>query len=236
MAAILSFDNVCREYRRGNVPFFAVDHVSLSIEAGDFVNIIGRSGSGKSTLLNMAAGMLSPTSGSIYLEDEKLSGRDDASLSRLRNDKIGFVPQGASALPNLTVLENVVLPFCLWPHGGDGSAGNPLRGEGAGRLLLERFGIAHLADAYPAELSGGELRRALIARALMNHPEIVIADEPTSDLDVESSASIMETFTKLNGEGMTLLLVSHDLDTLKYGKRVFTMSEGKLEEGNHLTA
>jgi putative ABC transport system ATP-binding protein len=228
MAAILSFDNVCREYRRGNVPFFAVDHVSLSIEAGDFVNIIGRSGSGKSTLLNMAAGMLSPTSGSIYLEDEKLSGRDDASLSRLRNDKIGFVPQGASALPNLTVLENVVLPFCLWPHEGNG--------EGAGRLLLERFGIAHLADAWPAELSGGELRRALIARALINHPKIVIADEPTSDLDVESSASIMETFTKLNGEGMTLLLVSHDLDTLKYGKRVFTMSEGKLEEGNHLTA
>ncbi|MCR4819045.1 MAG: ABC transporter ATP-binding protein [Fretibacterium sp.] len=228
MAVVLSFDNVCKEYLRGNVPFFAVDHVNLTIEAGDFVNIIGRSGSGKSTLLNMAAGMLSPSGGSVCLEGEDLSARDDASLSRLRNDKIGFVPQGASALPDLTVLENVVLPFCLWPHGGDG--------EGAGRILLERFGIAHLADSYPAELSGGELRRALIARALINHPRIVIADEPTSDLDVESSMSIMETFTKLNSEGVTLLLVSHDLDTLKYGKHVYTMSEGKLEEGDHLTA
>ena len=227
MPAILKLDDVCREYQRGSVPFFAVDHVSLSIEAGDFVNIIGRSGSGKSTLLNMAAGMLSPTSGTVELEGESLSGKDDAALSRLRNDKIGFVPQGAAALPNLTVLENVVLPFCLWPHTGDG--------EGEGRLLLERFGITHLADAWPAELSGGELRRALIARALINRPKIVIADEPTSDLDVESSAIIMEAFAKLNSEGVTLLLVSHDLDTLKYGKRVYTMSEGRLTEGNRLT-
>ena len=228
MPAVLMLDDVCKEYRRGNVPFLAVDHVTLSVEAGDFVNIIGRSGSGKSTLLNMASGLLGPTSGVVELEGESLAGKDDAALSRLRNDKIGFVPQGASALPNLTVLENVVLPFCLWPHGGDG--------EGAGRLLLERFGISHLADSYPSELSGGELRRALIARALINRPRILIADEPTSDLDVESSMGIMETFSKLNGEGVTLLLVSHDLDTLKYGKRVFTMNGGRLEEGNRLTA
>ena len=228
MSAVLRLCNVCREYRRGDAPFFAVENVTLNVDAGDFVNIIGRSGSGKSTLLNMAAGMLSPTSGTIELDGEGLTGKDDLSLSRLRNDKIGFVPQGASALPNLTVLENVVLPFCLWPHDGDG--------EEAGRILLERFGIAHLAGAYPSELSGGELRRVLIARSLINRPRIVIADEPTSDLDVESSASIMETFTKLNGEGVTLLLVSHDLDALKYGKRVYTMREGKLEEGNHLAA
>ncbi|MCR5347672.1 MAG: ABC transporter ATP-binding protein [Fretibacterium sp.] len=227
MAAVLKLNDVCREYQRGNVPFFAVNHVSLSIEAGDFLNIIGRSGSGKSTLLNIAAGMLSPTSGSVELDGENLAGKDDATLSRLRNDKIGFVPQGASALPNLTILENVVLPFCLWPHGGDG--------EGAARLLLERFGISHLADSYPSELSGGELRRALIARALINRPRIVIADEPTSDLDVESSINIMEAFAKLNSEGVTLLLVSHDLDMLKFGKRVCTMSDGHLMDGNHLT-
>ena len=227
MSAILKLNDVRKEYKRGNVPFFAVDQVNLTIEAGDFVHIIGRSGSGKSTLLNIAAGMLTPTSGTVELDGESLSGKDDAALSRLRNEKIGFVPQGASALPTLSALENVVLPFCLWPHEGDG--------EKAGRLLLERFGIACLADSYPKELSGGELRRVLIARALINRPKILIADEPTSDLDVESAAGLMEIFAKLNDEGVTLLLVSHDLDTLRYGKRVFTMSEGKLTEGKHLS-
>ena len=223
MAAVLKLTELCKEYQRGGGPFLAVDHVDLNVEAGDFVNVIGRSGSGKSTLLYMAAGMLSPTSGAVELNGENLAGKDDASLSRLRNDKIGFIPQDAAALPHLTLLENVLLPFCLWPHGGDG--------EGAARLLLERLGIAHLADAYPSELSGGELRRALIARALINRPMIVIADEPTSDLDVESSKNIMETFAKLNEEGATLLLVSHDLDTLRYGKRVYTMSDGRLSDG-----
>ncbi|MBR1672542.1 MAG: ABC transporter ATP-binding protein [Fretibacterium sp.] len=223
MAFVLQISELCREYRRGNAPFLAVDHVSLDIEAGDFVNVIGRSGSGKSTLLNMAAGMLSPTGGTVKLGGEDLVGRSDASLSRVRNAKIGFVPQGASALPCLTILENVLLPFSLWPHEGDG--------EGAARALLERLGIVHLAGAYPAEVSGGELRRALIARALINRPMILIADEPTSNLDADSAENIMETLTELNGEGLTLLLVSHDSDTLRYGNRICAMSAGKLTEG-----
>ncbi|MGP1412810.1 MAG: ABC transporter ATP-binding protein [Pyramidobacter piscolens] len=224
MAAVLNLKDLCKEYSRGGRSFFAVDHVSLTVESGDFVNVIGRSGSGKSTLLNLAAGMLAPTSGSVELDGVELAGKSDAELSRLRCDRIGFIPQGVAALPNLTVLENVMLPFCLYPRGGDG--------EGAARLLLERFGIGATADSYPGELSGGELRRALIARALINRPRLVIADEPTSDLDVESSRGIMEEFSRLNAEGATLLIVSHDLDSLKYGKRVFTMSEGKLREGN----
>ena len=113
-----------------------------------------------------------------------------------------------------------MLPFCLYPHGGDG--------EGYARILLEKFGIDGLADSYPSELSGGELRRVLIARALINHPEIVIADEPTSDLDTQTTGSIMKIFSELNAEGITLLIVSHDMDTLKYGKKVYTMNDGRL--------
>ena len=220
--AVLRLSGLCKEYYRRGTPFLAVDHANLTLEAGDFVNVTGRSGSGKSTLLNMAAGLLRPSSGTVELEGADLAAMDDAALSRLRNERVGFIPQGASALPDLTVLENVMLPFCLWPRGGDG--------EGAARLLLERCGVAHLAEAYPSELSGGELRRAMVARALVNRPALVVADEPTSDLDAESARGVMELFSALNGEGLTLLLVSHDLDTLRYGKRAFAMSGGRLTE------
>jgi len=228
MSYILKLNNLCKEYQRGKKIFKAVNNVNLEIQSGDFINIIGRSGSGKSTVLNMAAGMLTPTSGEIIFDGENFSGRNDSELSKIRNEKIGFIPQGASALENLTVMENILLPFYLWHHGGDA--------EGRAYILLEKFGIENLADSYPAELSGGELRRALIARALINSPKIIIADEPTSDLDIETSKNIMETFTSLNREGITVLLVSHDLDSLKYGNRVYTMNSGILMEGNNLAA
>ena len=226
MSEILKLNDVSKKYFRGSVPFLAVDGVNLTIESGDFVNIIGRSGSGKSTLINIAAGMLTPTSGSVELFGESLAGRDDTYLSRLRNNRIGFIPQGMSLLPNLTVLENVVLPFFMYPHGGDG--------EGYGRIMLDKMEILHLSDSYPAELSGGEMRRAVIARALVNRPEIVIADEPTSDLDIISAQNIMNIFASLNSEGLALLVVSHDLEAVKYGKRVFTMNSGTLTEGQHI--
>ena len=224
MAYVLQITNLCKEYTRGGIPFKAVNNVSLSINTGDFINIIGRSGSGKSTLLNMTAGMLTPTSGSIELDGENFSGKNDSELSKIRNDKIGFIPQGASALPNFTVIENILLPVYLWAHRGDG--------EGFAYILLERLGISHLANSYPSELSGGELRRVLIARALINNPKIIIADEPTSDLDIDSTKSIMEIFVNLNKEGITFLIVSHDFDTLKYGNRIYTMNDGVLTKGN----
>ena len=226
MSEILRLHDVSREYVRGGVAFFAVKGVNLTVEAGDFVNIIGRSGSGKSTLINMAAGMLTPTSGRVELFGERLAGKNDVYLSRLRNDKIGFIPQGMSLLPNLTVLENVVLPFFMYPHEGDG--------EGYGRIMLDRMEILHLADSYPDELSGGEMRRAVIARAMVNRPEIVIADEPTSDLDVISAQNIMNIFAELSSDGLALLVVSHDLEAVKYGRRVFTMESGTLKEGRHI--
>ena len=224
MSAALILKDLCRTFVRGSVPFFAVDHVSLTVREGDFFTIIGRSGSGKSTLLGMAAGMLSPSSGTVELCGKVLNGKNDTELSRLRGSVVGYIPQDAPALPALTVLENVMLPACLYPRGGDI--------EGAARLLLDRFGIAHLADSMPAELSGGELRRAMIARSLINRPRRLVADEPTSDLDVETTRSIMDEFSHLNAEGMTVLIVSHDLESLKYGSRVYSMESGKLSEGN----
>ena len=223
---MLSAKNLYMEYARGSKKFLALDNVSLEINAGDFVNIIGRSGSGKSTLLNIMAGMLTPTSGKVYFHGEDISGKTDAELSRIRNDNIGFIPQGASALPALNVMENIILPHSLYHHDGDA--------EEYARELLERFGIGHISSSYPEELSGGELRRALIARALINRPEIIIADEPVSDLDVNSADEVMRIFAGLNDEGVTLLIVSHDLDTLKYGNKVYTMNAGKLTEGNNL--
>ena len=197
--------------------------VDLDLRRGEVVVILGPSGSGKSTLLNLIAGMLAPTSGTVEIDGQSLAGKGDRELSFMRNQSIGFIPQNAAALPNLTVLENVLLPFCLYRRGGDG--------EGAARYLLGKFGIERLADAYPAELSGGELRRAVIARALINRPQLVIADEPTSDLDRESAGQIMRTFSDLNGEGVTLILVSHDLEALNYGKMAYTMDSGVLTPG-----
>ena len=224
---MLEILNLTKEYTRGYTKFKAVDNVTLTIEDGDFVNIIGRSGSGKSTLLNIAAGMLTPSSGKIILDGEDISQKNDTELSLIRNNKIGFIPQGASAFPNLTVTENILMPFYLYPHGGDG--------EGRAYILMEFLKIEHLANSYPSELSGGELRRTLIARSMINSPRIIIADEPTSDLDINSAREVMEIFSRINSEGVTVLLVSHDLDNLKYGKHVFTMSGGILTEGNNLT-
>lgn len=217
---MISIKNLCKEYSRGSKKFYALENINLEINSGDFVNIIGRSGSGKSTLLNITAGMLSPTSGKIFFHGEDISQKNDAELSRLRNEKIGFIPQDASALPNLSVIENILLPVHLYPRKDNG--------ENYARELLEKFSIANLADALPSELSGGELRRALIARALINHPEIIIADEPVSDLDFNSARDVMKIFSELNSGGVTLLIVSHDMESLKYGNKIYTMDAGKL--------
>ena len=220
MAYVLQITNLCKEYTRGGIPFKAVNNVSLSINTGDFINIIGRSGSGKSTLLNMTAGMLTPTSGSIELDGENFSEKNDSELSKIRNDKIGFIPQGASALPNFTVMENILLPFYLWAHGGDG--------EGFAYILLERLGISHLANSYPSELSGGELRRVLIARALINSPQILLGDEPTGNLDEENEGIVVDIFRRLHDEGVTIIIVTHDPEVGDVAQRKIILEHGRV--------
>lgn len=218
--ALLQLTGLTKEYRRGGRAFNAVNGVNLSVEAGDFISIIGRSGSGKSTLLNMSAGLLNPTAGTALFDGRDIHRLSDRELSFLRNDKIGFVPQGQSLLSNFTVFDNVCIPWYLFRREGDV--------EGRAFILLEKVGIGHLAASYPRELSGGEMRRVSIARALVNEPALLIADEPTSDLDTGTTAEIMALFSRIAEEGTAVLIVTHELDTLSYGKRVYTMDAGNL--------
>ncbi|MDR1470656.1 MAG: ABC transporter ATP-binding protein [Spirochaetaceae bacterium] len=225
---LLELRELSKEYKRGGRAFNAVDHASLSVEPGDFISIIGRSGSGKSTLLNMSAGLLRPTQGTVFFGGKDIYQLNDKEISWFRNEKIGYVPQGQSLLSNFTVLENVCIPWFLFKREGDA--------EGRAFLLLEKVGISHLAASYPKELSGGEMRRAAIARALINEPGLLIADEPTSDLDVETTADIMTLFGAIAREGTfnrtnnqtAVLIVTHELDTLSYGNKTYTMDSGAL--------
>ena len=218
--ALLELNGLTKEYARGGRAFNAVNGVSLAVEAGDFISIIGRSGSGKSTLLNMSAGLLKPTAGTVLFDGRDIHRLSDRELSFLRNEKVGYVPQGQSLLSNFTVFDNVCIPWYLFKREGDV--------EGRAFILLEKVGIGSLAASYPRELSGGEMRRVSIARALVNEPALLIADEPTSDLDRGTTAEIMALFSRIAEEGTAVLLVTHELDTLSYGKRAYTMDAGNL--------
>jgi putative ABC transport system ATP-binding protein len=217
---LLELKEVTKEYKRGGRSFNAVNHASLSVEPGDFISIIGRSGSGKTTLLNMSAGLLYPTTGTVLFEGNDIHCLKDKELSFLRNAKIGYVPQGQSLLSNFTVFDNVCIPWSLFKREGDV--------EGRAFILLEKVGISHLAASYPRELSGGEMRRVSIARALINEPRLLIADEPTGDLDTQTTAEIMGLFSRIAREGTAVLIVTHELDTLDYGNKTYSMDAGNL--------
>ena len=217
---VLEVKGLCKEYMRGSQPFYAVDHVDFSMDKGDFVSIIGRSGSGKSTMLNLIAGLLDPTEGTVTISGQCLSGLDDEALSAVRNTVLGYVPQGQTILSNLNVLDNVRLPFYFSKREGASTA--------RAMELLERVGIGHLAESLPKELSGGELRRVSIARALMCSHDLLILDEPTSDLDPETTSEIMELLQSLAKQGTAILMVTHELDTTTYGNRTYVMDRGRL--------
>ena len=186
---------------------------SFSIEDGAFVGITGKSGAGKSTLLSIIAGLQKPDSGSLVINGTDLLSLDDKNLSLFRNQNIGFVSQEQSFLENFTVLDNVRLPAFL---------GNKKVDDGTAKAITERanqllgsLGIAHLAQNYPNTLSGGENHRVLIARALINNPAIILADEPTDSVDLEQTQSIIKIFRGLANEGKTILIASHDTEALK---------------------
>jgi putative ABC transport system ATP-binding protein len=218
---ILDARGLSKEYKRGGVPFPAVDNVSLSIDGGEFVCIVGRSGSGKSTLLNMLAGLLTPDSGDIVFDGRPYGDMDDDAISLLRNTRLGYIMQGYSVLPNFTVLQNVIIPHLLFKRGGNPT---PRALE-----LLDTVGIRGLSAQYPAQLSGGELRRVSIARALLSSPELLLADEPTGDLDEETAAEITRLFASVAAEGTAVLMVTHDSDAAACADRRFVMRSGILE-------
>ncbi len=220
---ILKAENISKRYFRktcGANYFYAVNPVNLEIKSGEAAVLMGRSGSGKTTLLNMLSGLLSPTEGKVWMDGIDLYSLDDKALSRLRSEKIGVVPQGRSAIDTLTVLENILLPAGLY--------GKHLPVEAA-LQWMERLGIAQLREARPAELSGGELRRMAIARALAQCPDILFADEPTGDLDDESTRLVLSAFYAYAHEKKkAVFIVTHENDALQYTDWVYRMDSGNI--------
>ena len=198
----------------------AVKPLDFSLESGELVEITGRSGSGKSTLLSMMAGMLVPTGGSICIDDTDIYSMKEEERSRLRNDRIGLIPQGHTALRSLTVLENVMLPFVLYHR--------ETPPEDRAKELLWKVGLFGMKDERPNALSGGELRRMAVARALLMKPEVLLADEPTAGLDDENVELVMELLRSAAYEGASVLLVTHENEARKYADRVLAMDGGRL--------
>ena len=219
---LLQTQNLSRTFTRNGSDFFAVKDADFSIDASDFVFIVGRSGSGKTTLLNLISGILKPTSGTVFFDGKDIILMDDTEKSYYRNESIGFVPQSLGALPNLSVLDNVRVPFFLFERDGDT--------EGRALSLLEVMGIAHLKDEMPKNLSGGETKRMLIARALMNDPKLLIADEPTANLDAETATGVMQAIKDINRLGTAVLIVTHDSNILDPHCTTYRMDAGTLSK------
>ena len=221
----LSAENISRRYFRkhGEANFFeAVRPVSLTLESGKLTVLNGKSGSGKTTLLNMLAGLLIPSEGKVYLNETDLYALEDKDLSRLRSEKIGVIPQGRSAVDTLSVYENILLPGILY-------GGIPRTEEAEN--WMDVFGISELRNAMPAELSGGELRRMAIARTLTAGPEVILADEPTGDLDSDNTAVVLAAFQQSAKAGKTILVVSHETDAEAYADQIYHMNHGTIEQG-----
>ena len=220
--AFLEARKLVKEYKRRGVSFRAVDDIDFSIDTGDFVMIEGESGSGKTTFLNLLTGLTEPTSGAVLIGGKPLKDIGDKELSKIRNQKIKYIPQGESLLSALTVRENILFPYTV---GG-------LEKPSPERLLevSDKLGITDLLDEYPSELSGGEMRRATIARAVINKPSLIIADEPTGSLDSENTFKVMEIFKNIASEGTAVIVVTHQKETLGYASKVYGMEQGSLKE------
>ena len=206
--------------RKGGRFFTAVHPLDISLEACQLTVITGHSGSGKSTLLSMLAGMLAPTAGTVSVEGTDVYAMGDEERSRMRNARIGLIPQGHTALRSLTVAENVLLPAVLY------AKGEPPRERA--EELLARVGLSDLTDAHPNELSGGELRRVAVARALLMSPDIVLADEPTAGLDAENATGVLRLLHEAADGGAAVLIATHEPEARRYADRTFAMEEGHL--------
>jgi ABC-type lipoprotein export system ATPase subunit len=215
-------DNVSKEYKVGSDAIVAVKNASLTIEKGSFVSIVGHSGSGKTTLLSLIGGMVSPSAGRLLFNGADITTWDNDRLSEYRCEQVGFMFQSASLLPILTAQENLLLPVAFRtrtsPRGDHGQRSAE---------LLRAVGLGDKLNAYPAQLSGGQQRRVAIARSFMNDPELVLADEPTGDLDEETESEMMQFFLRMNRErGTTFVMVTHNSDLARQTQRHFRMDRG----------
>ncbi len=223
---MIKLEQLSRIYQVGGQTIHALDHIDLDIEAGEFVAIMGRSGSGKTTLLNMLGCLDRPDAGSYFLENEKVSAMEDDELSRVRNRYMGFIFQSFHLLPRKTTLENVLLPRNYHEDG--------LREVDRERAmeLLDRVGLGDRLEHRPNELSGGQQQRVAIARALINEPRVVLADEPTGNLDSRTSDAILDLMQELNREGQTIVMVTHELGIAKCASRQIFMQDGRIENAH----
>ena len=221
--AIIQFVDVFKSYQNGATSVTALKGVNLSFDAGDFVTIMGPSGGGKTTLLNLLAGLDLPDRGQIYLQERKVSDLSDHDLTLLRRKEIGFVFQFFNLMPTLTIQENVELPLLL-SHSSK-TAGSRVQ------TLLEYVGLWNRAQSFPAELSGGEMQRIAIARALVHQPVILLADEPTGNLDSENGQKIIELMKRAATDfNTTVILVTHNPQIAEFGNRHFEIRDGKLTD------
>jgi len=224
MSELVRLTDITKVYQGGVTG--ALNGVSLSIDRGEFSAIMGPSGSGKSTLLNLVAGLDRPSSGSVVVGGTELGRLGEAGLARFRRDRVGFVFQFFHLLPNLTALENVLIPAQLKGR---------TNVEAAGRKLLSRLGIDDIAHRYPAKLSGGQQQRVAIARALINQPDLLLADEPTGALDTKSGDQVMELLAQLHQQGQTIVLVTHDPKlATRYAARVISIMDGRVVDDARL--
>jgi len=221
MSVIIKLKNVTKEYVIGESTIQAVKDVNLEVKRGEFIAIVGPSGSGKSTLMNLIGALDLATKGKIYLDKKNIEHLRESELAQIRGRKIGFVFQTFNLIPTLTAIENVMLPMMFQNYS------TKERKERAKKLLKE-VGLENREDFLVTKLSGGERQRVAIARALANDPEVILADEPTGNLDSKKGKQIMSIFKKLNEEGKTIIMVTHDLEMAKEAKRIIRIKDGRI--------
>lgn len=218
---MIGLKNINKSYEIGHERFYALKDVNLKVHSGEFIAIIGPSGSGKSTLMNIIGCLDTPDSGEYYIDDENVAKLDDNKLAKIRNSKIGFVFQRFNLLPRLTAFENVELPLIYM------GLNKKDRYEKAMKSM-ETVGILDRIKHKPSEMSGGQQQKMAIARAIAGEPEIILADEPTGNLDSRSGKEILNILTRLNKQGKTLLLITHDKEMEKYAQRTIKISDGMI--------
>lgn len=222
---MITFSSIAKTYASGAHTVTALAQTDLRVEAGEFIVIVGRSGAGKSTLLGIAGGLLRPSTGSVDLHGHSLWAGNEMSRARIRAQDIGYVFQNASVISSLTLLENVLLASVFITVSPDDARTRAER-------LLREVGLGDRLHAFPDQISGGEKRRVAVASALMNRPGLLLADEPTGELDPETEQQILALLQQANAQGSTVMLVTHNHELKQYGHRVFTMDKGQLiEEG-----
>ncbi|MFQ5672565.1 MAG: ABC transporter ATP-binding protein [Nitrospinales bacterium] len=220
--SLIQIENIRKSYKNADFETEVLRGISIDIAAGEYISVIGPSGAGKSTLMTIMGCLAQPSSGSYILDGEEVNRLSDRELSRVRNEKIGFVFQAFHLLPGVSALDNVMMPLIYCRE-------VPSDAKQRVESVLAKVGLAHRMRHTPGQMSGGEQQRVTIARAIINQPKIIMADEPTGNLDSKNSAEIMNIFDNLNAEGNTIILITHDAEVAAHASRIIKMKDGHIE-------